>query len=271
MDRSVSFSINHMTAAFADLDTFIQMAQKIDTHGVEFRNDLSGPLFDDESPSQVRQTLQSSGLTCHALAEIKSFDTLKDDEISQSMELLDIAEQLGADAVSFIPNNDGLKFDGAQFRKVLQAFAGPLKSRGLVGYIEPLGFETCGLRFKVDVVDALAELGLTDQFMLIHDTFHHHVAGEKEMFPQHTGHVHISGVSDQSVSTGNMTDAHRGLVEPIDRLGNISQIQSLLDGGYRGSFSFEVFDPSVQTDPHLSDRLERSMTYISSALLQEAA
>ena len=108
MDRSVSFSINHMTAALADLDNFIQMAADLGVEGVEFRNDLSGPLFNGQSPSSVKLKLERAGLTCHALAEVKSFDRLTDDQITTSIELLDIAQQLGAEAVSFIPDNRGL-------------------------------------------------------------------------------------------------------------------------------------------------------------------
>ena len=271
MDRSISFSINHMTAVFADLDSFIQMAQELGVEGVEFRNDLAGPLFDGQSPSSVKVKLEQAGLVCHALAEIKSFDTLTDDQITSSIELLDVAKELGAEAVSFIPDNGGNGFNAERFREILKAFSGPLRSRNLLGFVEPLGFETCGLRFKSDAVEAFEELALTDCFKLVHDTFHHYLAGEDVFFPQHTGLVHISGVADQSVSCENMTDAHRGLIGFNDRLNNIEQIRALLNSGYRYSFSFEVFDPAVQADPELADRIGESMSLINASLLERAA
>ena len=38
-----------------------------------------------------------------------------------------------------------------------------------------------------------------DAFRLVHDTFHHHLAGEAAIFPELTGLVHISGVDDPAL------------------------------------------------------------------------
>ena len=38
-------------------------------------------------------------------------------------------------------------------------------------------------------------------YRLVHDTFHHHLAGETAFFPEWTGLVHISGVTDPALAT----------------------------------------------------------------------
>ena len=83
------------------------------------------------------------------------------------------------------------------------------------------------------------------RFKLVHDTFHHHLAGGGPIFPEHTGIVHISGVVDPALKPEEMQDGHRILVDADDRLGNIEQIRALLDAGYDGAFSYEPFSPEV--------------------------
>ncbi|MCJ8518633.1 putative xylose isomerase-like sugar epimerase [Pseudorhizobium tarimense] len=62
-------------------------------------------------------------------------------------------------------------------------------------------------------------------FRLLHDTFHHHLAGESEFFPEYTGIVHMSGVSEQQIDVEQVCDEHRILVDDDDRLGNVAQIR----------------------------------------------
>ena len=105
----------------------------------------------------------------------------------------------------------------------LEALKPILGSRGLVGLVEPLGFEICSLRYKSEAVDAIAARGRRRVFKLVHDTFHHHLAGEAAIFPALTGLVHISGVDDPALCI-DMRDPHRVLVTGRDRLGNVEQI-----------------------------------------------
>ncbi|MGO4139887.1 hypothetical protein ACEQ6A_36365, partial [Rhizobium brockwellii] len=49
---------------------------------------------------------------------------------------------------------------------------------GIIGLVEPLGFEICSLRSKTEAAEEIRELGAESTFRLVHDTFHHHLAGE---------------------------------------------------------------------------------------------
>ena len=57
--------------------------------------------------------------------------------------------------------------------------SGPRRANG----IEPLGFAESSLRLKREAVEAIDSVGGAHAFRLIHDTFHHAVAGERELFP----------------------------------------------------------------------------------------
>lgn len=135
--------------------------------------------------------------------------------------------------------------------QALKAFAPILRARGLTGLVEPLGFPGSSLRTKADAISAIEAAGGREVYKLVHDTFHHHLAGETAFFPEWTGLVHISGVSDPDVSVADMLDAHRVLIDTTDRLENLQQIRTLLARGYAGPFSFEPFAPGVHalSDP----------------------
>ena len=106
---------------------------------------------------------------------------------------------------------------------------------------------------------------------LVHDSFHHHLAGEAALFPARTGLVHISGVDDRAVRREEMRDLHRGLVGPGDLLGNVEQIGTLQAGGYRGAMSFEPFSAAVANLADPASAIEDSMQFIRTRLAAKAA
>ena len=132
-------------------------------------------------------------------------------------------------------------------------------ARGLTGLVEPLGFETCSLRLKSEAVAAIAAVGGEGVFRLVHDTFHHHLAGEAALFPALTGLVHISGVDDPGLAVGDMRDAHRVLVtarRPArERRADAGASGAAATAGF---LSFEPFADEVQAldDPAEAIRRE---------------
>jgi len=148
----------------------------------------------------------------------------------------------------------------------LSALKPMLEAAGIVGLVEPLGFEICSLRLKSEAAEAIEELGAKSTFCLVHDTFHHHLAGEPAIFPELTGLVHISGVSDPTVSVADMRDPHRVLVDASDRLDNVGQLRALLSAGYAGPASFEAFAPEVHALKDPVAAIKESMAYITGQL-----
>ncbi|MFK8075537.1 MAG: TIM barrel protein [Granulosicoccus sp.] len=265
-----SFSVNHMTMAKASYQELLDVASGLDCVGVELRTDLEGDLFDGSTANAAAESAQSQGLRILALSEVSAFNHVTEQKLTEAESLMKTAHACGAEAISLIPRNDAQYTDYTvrkqHLREALIALEPLLRSYNLIGLIEPLGFDTSSLRYKCDIVDIIDSLGAKESFKLVHDTFHHHLSGEWEFYPAHTGIVHVSGVCDSSLSVQEMQDSHRMLVDETDCLDNIGQINSLLDGGYSGPFSFEAFSPRVHafTDPKAE--LFGSINHITSSL-----
>lgn len=264
------FALNHMTTPRLGYEEFLTLSRMLGCAGVEFRNDLGGALFGGDAPERVAAAARDAGQTIFALAEVKCFNDWSDTKAAEADALIETAVSLGAEAISLIPRNDGKgRGNGerqAHLRLALRELGPRLEEAGLIGLVEPLGFEICSLRFKSEAVDAVEALGLTGRVKLVHDTFHHHLAGGGEIFPAHTGIVHISGVTDPTLSISEMRDAHRVHVDARDRLGNIEQLQALQDGGYSGPVSVEVFAPEVHGLTSPGRALETTFAFIRSRL-----
>ncbi|MES2970144.1 MAG: TIM barrel protein [Pseudomonadota bacterium] len=260
------FALNHMTTPKLGWEGFLDLAQSLGCVGVEFRNDLPGALFDGADPTIVGAATRSRGLRLLALAEVKMFNDWSDAKQAEAQALMQIAVAAGAEAVSLIPRNDGVATDRADSRKVtesaLRELLPMLKSHGLKAMVEPLGFAVCSLRYKDILADAINAVGGDGTYFMVHDTFHHHLAGGGDIFPELTGIVHVSGVTDPSVSVDDMRDGHRVLVDANDRLGNVAQIATLRAAGYTGPISYEPFAASVHdlADPRAA--LAASMEFI---------
>jgi 2-keto-myo-inositol isomerase len=268
-------AINHMTVARLGFAQLVDLAAQLGCVGIEARNDLPQPLFDDMAPEAARDLLDVKGLRLLALAEVKRFNDWSADKAAEALALMKIAVAAGAEAVSLIPRNDGLGLGNgerqANLRLALRDLGPMLEDHGLVGLVEPLGFEVCALRFKSEAVEAIEGLGAKGRFRLVHDTFHHHLAGGGPLFPEHTGIVHISGVTDASLATADMADRHRVLVDGQDRLGNVAQIAALHASGWDGPVSFEAFAPEVNAITNPGDAVAGSFAYIRAELAAKAA
>ena len=271
----VSFAVNHMTAAHAPYGGLLELAAGLGCAGVEVRNDLAGPLFDGDDPAAAGAAAREKGLRLLALAEVKAFNDISGSKLDDARRLAEVAATCGAEAVSLIPRNDGVgNADGERqeaLRAALRALRPMLEDHDLIGFVEPLGFETSSLRFKAEAVEAIEELGAADRFKLVHDTFHHTLAGGGPIFPRHTGLVHLSGVVDAGLAVADMADEHRILVDGRDRLGNVDQVAAMIAGGYAGAFSFEAFSPQVHALAAPAEAIRSSMEFIEAQLMERAA
>jgi 2-keto-myo-inositol isomerase len=265
-----SFALNHMTVARLSYVQLLDLAADLGCIGVEVRNDLPQPLFDGMDPAAAGDLARAKGLRLLAVAEVKRFNDWSETKAAEAVALMQIARAAGAEAVSLIPRNDNLGMGNgerqAALRVALKALKPMLEDHDLTGMVEPLGFEICALRYKSEAVEGIEGIGGTGRFKLVHDTFHHALAHGGDYFPAHTGIVHISGVTDQTVTLGRMTDAHRVLVDGADRLGNIDQIAALRSGGWDGPCSFEAFATEVHALPEPGQALRASIDLIERGL-----
>ena len=245
------FALNHRVAPRRSLSSLFDLAHDLGMSAVEIRNDLDDmPILDGTPAETVKKAAAKRGVTILSINALQRFNDWTPERATQAAELTAYAAACAAKALVLCPVND-LSFTPkpserlAGLRHALAALAPMLRRHGLIGLVEPLGFVECSLRLKREAVEAIDDSGTGDTFLLVHDTFHHHVAGESDIYPARTGLVHVSGVADPTVPTYAMRDPDRVLVTRDDRIDNIGQIGALLDGGYDGPFSFEPFAESV--------------------------
>jgi 2-keto-myo-inositol isomerase len=268
-------ALNHMVAPRRSHGAFFDLARALGVTAVEIRNDLPNVALLDGTPAAaVGAAARARGLTILSINALQRFNDWTPARAAEARGLIAYAAGCRARALVLCPVNDPAFAPSeaerlAGLRAALRGLRPMLADAGITGLIEPLGFAECSLRRKSDAVDAID--GVDPRiFALVHDTFHHHVAGQDVMFPRHTGLVHVSGVSDPALAPAAMRDPHRGLVDRNDRIGNLAQLQRLRLGRYDGPVSFEPFAPAVHHSPDIVADLRRSIDFVIAGLRDES-
>lgn len=265
------FALNHMVAPHLQFGELIALGKALGIQQFEIRNDIDGnAILDGTTPETIRDlaaTERAEIISINALQRFNAWSATRDEE---ARSLAQYAKACGAKALVLVPVNDGSgKLEGERqgnLRVALKALKPILEEAGIIGLVEPLGFQICSLRSKKEAADAIIAIDGADRFRLVHDTFHHVLAGEPEIFPEMTGLVHISGVDDNEVSIDDMRDPHRVMVTARDRLDNSGQMRALIAAGYAGAFSFEPFSPAVHAAADAVALVRDSMNHLRAGL-----
>ena len=259
------FALNHIAAPSLPLDDFFAMARALGVAEVEIRNDLPD-VVGTLPPEAVKAAAERTGVTLISVNALYPFNVWSGDLPARAAALTDYARAAGAKALVMCPLNDGTPVARADLVTALTAMAPILRDHGLLGLVEPLGFPISSLRTKAEALTAIDAAGTADVYRLVHDTFHHHLAGERAFFPDRTALVHVSGVTDPHVAVGAMLDPHRVLVDASDRLENLAQIKALVAAGFEGAYSFEPFAPEVHALADPGAALGASIDYLKSQI-----
>lgn len=257
------FALNHIISPRQTLAQFFAMAKSLGCNDVEIRNDMKGaPIQDGTSPEAVKEEAAKAGVSIITINALYPCNVWAGDLPERAAKLARYAAACGAKGLVMCPLNEGKQVPLQGLVEALKAVRPILKDNGLTGLVEPLGFHFSSMRTKADAISAIKAAGGEDTFKLVHDTFHHHIAGETNFYPEWTGLVHISGVSDPAIAVNDMLDDHRVLVDADDRLQNIAQIKTLKAAGYAGPFSFEPFSAAVQNLADHASALKASMDFV---------
>lgn len=264
----MQFALNHMVAPQLGYEAFFDLAKSLGITQVEIRNDIATSQMDIASAAKIGEMARARGLSMASVNALQRFNQWTASRAAEAKELASYAAAAGASALVLCPVNDTAftPSDAERLgglREALSALAPILKDYGLIGLVEPLGFAECSLRLKSEAVAAIDTTGTADRFALVHDTFHHFVAGEARMFPSRTRLVHISGVNDRSQTAATLRDPNRVLIDADDMIDNAGQMKALSAGGYAGVYSFEPFAAEVHRHPHIAQALKASLDLLS--------
>jgi len=272
MSQSIRFAINRISAPRIPFADFAAMSRRLGVDAIEIRNDLPGVELTDGTPAQaIGEAAKAQGLAIRSINALQRFEQFDEAREAEARELVRYAVDSGSEALVLCPTNSRQDQRSPEQRhadlvNALRRLQPLLADNGLTGLVEPLGFEECAVRRKSQAVRAFEEIGAGKTFRLVHDTFHHHLAGEGLFFPEWTGLVHISGVEDKALDAAQMRDGHRVLVGSADRLGNVAQLRKLLAAGYAGYASFEPFAEEIAAARDIEARLKASMAYLQDAV-----
>jgi 2-keto-myo-inositol isomerase len=269
---TLHFALNRMAVPRLRFADFAAMTRRLGVSAIEIRNDLPDIEIGDGVPaSEIGAIAKAHGLTIRSINALQRFEQFTAEREAEAIAMAHYARDCGAEALVLCPTNNRSDKRTAEERHAalvhaLTSLKPILHDHGLIGLVEPLGFEECAVRRKSQAVRAFEEIQADGTFRLVHDTFHHHLAGEGLFFPAWTGLVHISGVEDSAVTVPDMRDGHRVLVGDADRLGNLPQLRTLLDAGYSGFVSYEPFAEEIAAATDIEARLAASMAHLQSGV-----
>jgi 2-keto-myo-inositol isomerase len=263
----MQFALNHMVAPKLGYGEFFDLALRLGITAVEIRNDIPAALMGNKNAKMIGKLAGDKGLTIINVNALQRWNQWSKAKADEAKKLAEYTTLTGAKNLILVPTNDKKfrpstdeRLDG--IRSALTGLKTILKDHSLIGCVEPLGFEECSLRLKAEAIAAIDAVGGAKRFKVTHDTFHHFVAGEQDVFADRTGLIHVSGVTDTKYTRDAMRDAQRELVDAQDMIDNKGQVQRLIAEGYKGYISFEPFAPRVHKSKQIARDLARSMDYL---------
>ncbi|CAK7192828.1 hypothetical protein COMNV_01037 [Commensalibacter sp. Nvir] len=266
------FALNRSVAPHLSFDGYLKLCTALNVDAIELRNDLPGiDLYNRSKQKHIQECCAQHAIKILTINALYPFDLWNRDREKQAGTLFEMAEHMGVHAIVCCPFNEKNDVRTPDERKKdLYTALTHLKklclASGVRAFIEPLGFTQSALRRKKDAVDAINAVEGQGVFKLVHDTFHHHLAQEKNFFVEYTGIVHVSGVMDSSIALNHLLDAHRVLVYSADQLENIDQLKQFQIARYKGYVSYEPFAESVQNSGTIQRDLKESMNFIRNQL-----
>jgi 2-keto-myo-inositol isomerase len=263
----MQFALNHMVAPKLGYNAFFDLALRLGVNAVEIRNDIPTAMMGNKNAKLIGKLAKEKGITIINVNALQRWNQWSKAKADEAKKLAEYTALTGAKNLILVPTNDK-KFRPQQeerlegLRVALDGLKSILKDHGLIGCVEPLGFEECSLRLKGEAIAAIDAVGGAKRFKVTHDTFHHFVAGEKEIFADRTGLIHVSGVTDPKHTAATMRDPQRVLVDAHDMIDNKGQVKKLMAAGYKGYVSFEPFSADVHKSKQIAREIARSMDYL---------
>jgi 2-keto-myo-inositol isomerase len=265
------FAINRMTYPLPDMENFFQLVAEAGLNKVELRNDLEGKgIIDDLTTSEFNALKEKYKIEIESINAVQKFNLRSnfDYAYKEIKNWIALSKEIGCKALILCPNNDNNdKRTQSQFladtTEALKKYGKLFQDSGIIGLVEPLGFEECSIRSKKTAIRAIEGSGYKGVYKIVHDTFHHYLGTDDEYYPEYTGLVHISGV-EANVSDLEMKDMHRILITDKDRISNKEQIRNLVSLGYKGVFGFEPFSEEIHLlkKYEILDAIKKTINYV---------
>jgi len=271
MSRTDLLCLNRVIKPQIPLEEFLKFTADLGIKYVEVRNDFTDKgVLDGLSDAALQISFQKTGvktLTINALYPFEDVRVLKEN-LERLKGLIAEAKRINCPQIVLCPLNDAndKRSPAQRADELVTALTtyGPLFAEAkMTGLVEPLGFAICSLRTKEAALEGIARCNYPESYQLLHDTFHHYLSGETELFPKQTAIVHVSGVL-AGKSKAAILDEDRVLVTKDDIMDNRGQVAALLRAGCTAPISYEPFSSQVRDLPlsELKAQLQKSIDYL---------
>ncbi len=271
MNYNGELGINRIMQPAISITAFLQLASRCGFSSIELRNDLPDErVLGGESASDIMAASRETGVRILTVNAMQRFNDpqLFEKKIIELGQLIYEAKQVNCTKIIFCPVNDPEDRRSAAEQQgdlvaALHCYAPTLRQHAVTALLEPLGFPICSMRYKRQAADAIRSSGLKKLYGIVHDTFHHYLSGEKELFPEETGLIHTSGVRPGKRQS-EITDDDRIFVTADDCMQNREQIAAMVAKGYNGPISYEPFSREVQelSEKEVENHLKASLAYL---------
>ena len=264
----MKFSLNQILFPNSSLDYFLNFSNDLKVHAIEIRNDIKTNLIKENDPSKLKNKCGEKSLKILSINALQKFNIWNKDRSDELIKLCKFADQADIWGIVLVPLNDGsVNSPTEQIQLLEESLSEIIKILGdykVIGLVEPLGFKQSSLRYKSMTVKIINNLQ-SNKLNIVHDTFHHALANDKDFFPSLTGLVHFSGVSNIYKNI-DLNDDHRSVVDENDILANLYQIQKLINSNYQGYFSFEPFSNTLIEDKNIFEITKKNYNFITSSI-----
>ncbi len=270
------FALNRIACPSLGVEDFLWLTADLGLTKVELRNDLPGRDVTDGLPaSKIAEMAERHGIEIITINALQKFNlaAVRAKATEELERLLEAAATIRCGALVLCPNNDTGDTRDPRTRvsetvEALRSFGPAFMKRGILGYVEPLGFPECSLSSALVAMEAVKGSGFTC-YRILYDTFHHYLGPDMQADfaalydVSNTGLIHASAV-DAAIPKDKYRDEHRVLPSPADRTSCKEQVAQHVSRGYAGDISLEPFSPAVQRMPvkELSAALKRSIDYL---------
>jgi 2-keto-myo-inositol isomerase len=171
----MKFSLNHMVAPSLGYAEFFDLALRLGINAVEIRNDIKTSLMGNKNAKMIGKLAKDKGITIINVNALQRWNQWNAKKAEEAKKLAEYTALTGAKNLILVPTND-TKFRPEEsarlggLREALHGLKKILADHGLVGCVEPLGFEECSLRLKKEAIAAIDDVGGAKRFKVTHDT-----------------------------------------------------------------------------------------------------
>ena len=155
MSINNTFALNHILAPNLNIHDFFKLAKNLNIQNIEIRNDLPKISLYNINAKIIKELVNNYNVNILSINALQKFNIWNKERKEELISLSEFAKKFDCKGIVLVPLNTGEFINKIERIKLLynslKNITPILNDYGLLGYIEPLGFEISSLRLKSEV------------------------------------------------------------------------------------------------------------------------